>query len=105
MFPMIGAPLVPEMKIYIESGLKSDQFLMYGMQKISGFHAMCVCYLFLANFQNLCVGDVKHNFFLGWPKYQFKFRYLVKYQFKLRHLVKYQFKLRHLVKYQFKLRY
>ena len=39
--------------------------------------------------------DVERKFFLGWPKYQFKFRYLVKYQFKLRHLVKYQFKLRY----------
>ena len=91
---MIGAPLVLEMKIYIESGLKSDQFLMYAENfRIS--RNVCLFFIFGKFSKPMRANDVERKFFLGWPKYQFKFRYLVKYQFKLRHLVKYQFKLRY----------
>ena len=42
---------VPEVKIYIKSGLKSDRFVC--IPKISGFHTMCACFFIFGNFQNL----------------------------------------------------
>lgn len=75
---------VPEMKIYIKSGLKSDRFRMYTKHfRIS--RNVCLFFIFGKFSKPTRAGHVKRRFFLGWPKYQFKFRYLVKYQFKLRY--------------------
>jgi hypothetical protein len=74
---------VPEMKIYIKSGLKSDRFRMH-TENFRISHNVCLFFIFGKFSKPMRAGDVKRRIFLGWPKYQFKFRYLVVYQFKLR---------------------
>ena len=64
---------VPEVKIYIKSGLKSDRFRMY--TENFGFHTMCVCFFIFDKFSKPTrAGDVKRRIFLGWPNIRYRYR-------------------------------